>query len=203
MISVNGTENEYVLDLNNSDETHYELEILSQSNEKSSLPWGIETSNGLDVYKISKSKIALDFDLEALKSSTLIVLRNYAKERVRIKIKPNLRHSADKTYNFSGRVTKKTDLGFIISVKSEMNELQIPWKVSYDGFPLSFDFSSKSHDKGEKMSVELVSELHSEAFAVIVLEQEGSNKKLKVNVWYTFDEESKTYKIRNTSISRD
>ena len=52
MISVNGTENEYVLDLNNSDKTHYELEILSQSNEKSSLPWGIETSNGLDVYKI-------------------------------------------------------------------------------------------------------------------------------------------------------
>ena len=63
MISVNGTENEYVIDLNNSDKTHYELEILSQSNEKSSLPWGIETSNGLDVYKISKSKIAIDFDL--------------------------------------------------------------------------------------------------------------------------------------------
>ena len=53
------------------------------------------------------------------------------------------------------------------------------------------------------MSVELVSELHSEASAVIVLEQEGSNKKLKVNVGYTFDEESKTYKIKNTSISRD
>ena len=53
------------------------------------------------------------------------------------------------------------------------------------------------------VSVELVSELHSEASAVIVLEQEGSNKKLKVNVGYTFDEESKTYKIRNTSISRD
>ena len=55
MLKINGTENEYVLDLNKSEETHYELDIISQDSEEKPLPWGIEMSNGLNVYKISKS----------------------------------------------------------------------------------------------------------------------------------------------------
>ena len=203
MLKINGTENEYVLDLNKSEETHYELDIISQDSEEKPLPWGIEMSNGLNVYKISKSKIALDFDLEALKSSSLIVLRNYAKERVRIKIKPNLTHSTSKAYTFSGRVTKKSELGFTISVKSEVNGSPCPWKVTYDGFPLDFGFSAKEHEKGEKMSVELTSALHSEASAVIVLEQEKSKRRIKIEVYYDFDKETNLYQIKNASISRD
>ena len=184
MIEINGKLNEFILDLNEFPYEEHSLIVSSFTHNGSFQAWGVEM-NTLDAVKTDikgKGILHLKTPLEAIKKEGLIVIRNYANERIRIVLKPNLEALRPKEYKFemANMVFSGRNLSF--DIISEETKHDMPWKCIYDGKPLSYVISPLEYSKGTMVKIGLCGKLYGEFESMIVFRQEKSGKEIVLNL---------------------
>jgi hypothetical protein len=179
MISVNETENKFVLDLNNTPYNEHNIKVDSFDNNGNKLPWGVEFIDNNEVYvEKNGDNLFIKFDHTELNKKTIISLRNYNKERITIEVIPNKKALETKIYNFEITDKRITDGILNIKILSTVNNDNQPWICSYYGGPLSYNLTKHSGEGSCEISIRLLTELSSEFKSKIIFEQEKSGKEI-------------------------
>lgn len=194
MLKINSFEKEYILNLNKSFDTDYYLTIESRNDNGKVIPWSIMSCSNMSIiYKVeSVDKLRLIFNLETIKSEETIIITNYDKETLKIKIKPNLKESVHKVYTFEINGYKIIGKDTIVfKVKSECNGEYTNWKCSYSGKPYEY-FINKSNDSIE---IKLKSIPLGDIIGFIRLTQEKSNRRKNIQLLHHKEDKMSVYCI--------
>ena len=176
MITIEGQHDSYILDLNNSMESHRELYINSYF-DGTSVSWIVDyvSTPIVIVHPFSENGISIDVNLEKLKEDGYIYLRNLMNDRFVIILKPNLEASRDKNYIFKLGKNTINDKTISINVISKENGKTEPWSIVRDGQPISYNISTTK----TKITIELTMILSVEFTSSFELIQNNSNKTIK------------------------
>lgn len=181
MISINGQEGEYILDMNESTEGHRELKIDSIINGVY-YNWMIYyvSDENINLTSFSNDKLAIDIDLEAFKKEAFVVIRNLKKENIKIIIKPNIELSRDKEYTL--KLGKHTISGnsITLNVISKESGNSEPWSVHNIGEPLDYDISITK----TKVTITLLSKLNTSMVGLFEIRQDKSGKAIRIRLKY-------------------
>lgn len=181
-MKVNDIEKEFVLDLNNFPYDEHELKIESQGRNGQFLPWNVEIVShpGINVKPLSKGVLSILLDSESLSTDETIVLGNYEKEKMVIKIIHNDYLSKPKKYTF--RVSKKEVNGrhTRIRIISKEDKSEIGWKCTYDGKPLNYTIKPMKASRSGYVDIELNSRVFTNVNTLIEFTQEKSDNVIKL-----------------------
>ena len=97
MIKINGTKDEYIIDLNESADGIYYLSVDSTSPCNISF---VSDMNAMDVMIVGSNVLNINVDMPNLKKEGTIILHNLRRERLVIKLKPNLEAIRERVYVF-------------------------------------------------------------------------------------------------------
>ncbi len=178
MIKVNNAIKEYILDLNQSFDDEYILNVESFDGDMF-LSWSVSFANGggVSYYTDYRNRLTIKINnLETFKNEALVTLKNSKKDSILIKILPNQEAIKEKVYTFKlGKVTTESET-IKINVVSKVNGKNHPWSVEYDGKPYNLNVSYT------KTKLNIVSEEESgfEFKFLIIITQEKSKNKLTI-----------------------
>ena len=185
MIKVNGIKKEFVLDLNDFPYNEHKLNVSSKDEKGNAIPWDVELVSNKIVKadRDMNSTLKITTDVEKLKSDSIIVIRNTAKEMFKITLKYNVVLTREKTYKF--KITKKSTEGrkTRIRILSKENNVDTEWECTYDGKPLSYVIKPMSSNKSGYVDIWMKDELYSRINTLIEFTQikSGNVIKLKLN----------------------
>lgn len=189
MIRINGFEKEFILDLNEHPYNEHVINIESKGENDSSIPWGIEmiSSELLTVKPSANNTLNVNVDIEEVSNECFILLRNYAKERIRIVIKPNDILSAPKEYKF--RISKKSTDGHKVRIRilSKEKDREIGWKCTYDGQPYNYSISPRRNNKSGYVDIILLDKVLVEFNSLIEFTQESSGEVIQLKLKHSND----------------
>lgn len=185
MIKINNIEKEFILDLNDFPYNEHKLKVSSMDEKGNAIPWDVELVSN----KIVKTErginntLNITTDVEKLKSDSIIVIRNTAKEIFKITLKYNVVLTREKKYKF--KITKKSTEGrkTRIRILSKENNVDTEWECTYDGKPLSYVIKPMSSNKSGYVDIWMKDELYSRINTLIEFTQikSGNVIKLKLN----------------------
>jgi hypothetical protein len=175
MIKVNNAIKEYILDLNQSFDDEYILNVESFDGDMF-LSWSVSFANGggISYYTDYRNRLTIKINnLETFKNEALVTLKNSKKDSILIKILPNQEAIKEKVYTFKlGKVTTESET-IKINVVSKVNGKNHPWSVEYDGKPYNLNVSYT------KTKLNIVSEEESGfefKFLIIIIQEKSKNK---------------------------
>lgn len=181
MITINGTEKEYVLDLNQSFDTEYALNVNSYY-DNIFLNWDVSFMNGngvsYTINSIDSLLITID-NLDEFKNESFLILKNNMKETVLLRIIPNKEAIKEKVYTFKvGKIINSEPNEIQINVTSKMNGKSQPWVVEYWGKPYMLDVSYS------KTKLNIISKEREdfEYTFLIIISQEKSKNKINISL---------------------
>ena len=184
MIKIDGFEKEFTLDLNKHPYDEHIINIESKGEGDANIPWGVEmVSCDLVTAKPGAANtLDVNVDIDEVANECFILLRNYAKERMKITIIPNTELSAPKTYKF--RITKKSTDGRNTRVRilSKENGKEIGWSCTYNGQPYNYSISPKKADKSGYVDIVLLDELLATVNSLIEFTQEKSGEVIQLRL---------------------
>jgi len=184
MISINGNEKEFALDLNQSTQTVYELNVLSVDENDSKLPWKYDfiSSPNISLEPVGLSDLRMKFNLSEIKSDEYFTLINSRKETLKVIVKPNIEMSKEKDYRF--RISKYSSEGKDLTVKivSRENGKYTPWHINYDGRPLKYFFTPKAGTGDTEMCISLRSTIYTAGTSMISIKQDNSGLCLQLKL---------------------
>jgi hypothetical protein len=181
MLTIDNNYSEFILDLNKNPYDEHTIEIISKGENGNKLPWGIELVNNKLVEAIkSGDKLIIKTDYKRLKSEVQIPLKNYAKERIIVKIKPNKEALIPKTYTFEIKNEKYKNGELYFTLVSLANNYGQNWRCSYAGLPLSYKISNLEGKGTTEMNIKLITELMTEFKSKIIFTQEDSGKEVEL-----------------------
>ena len=193
MIKVNNTRKEYILDLNQSFDDEYILNVESLDGDMF-LSWSVSFANGegFSYYSDYRNRLTIKIsNLETFKNEALVVLKNSKKESILIKILPNQEAIKEKVYTFKlGKVTTESE-SIKINVISKVNGENHPWSVEYDGKPYNLNVSSTK----TKLNIVSEEEKGFEFKFLVIITQEKSRNKISIALKHNSDG---TIEIRKT-----
>lgn len=181
MIKIEGQSLDYELDLNKSNENVYSITVDSRDDNGNVVPWAVIFASNKTI-KYSEEgidKLRITFDLSSIKNPEYILIENYKKESARVRIKPNLKESAEKKYVF--RIYKYNildDNKIKFMVKSEVNKEPIEWECTYNGKPFIYNINKNKNS----ITLELKSIPLSDIIAYIELTQNKSKKVINIEM---------------------
>jgi len=185
MIKVNGIKKEFVLDLNDFPYNEHKLKVSSKDEKGNAIPWDVELVSNKIVKadRDMNSTLKITTDVEEMKSDSIVVIRNTAKEIFKITLKYNVVLTREKTYKF--KITKKSTEGrkTRIRILSKENNVDTEWECTYDGKPLSYMIKPMSSNKSGYVDIWMKDELYSRINTLIEFTQikSGNVIKLKLN----------------------
>ena len=184
MLKINDFEKEFVLDLNEHPYDEHIINIDSKGEGDTNIPWGVEmVSCDLVTAKPgAASTLNVNVDIDELSDECFVLLRNYAKERMKITVIPNTELSAPKTYKF--RITKKSTDGRKTRVRilSKENGKEIGWSCTYNGQPYEYSISPMKGDKSGYVDIVLTDELLTTVTSLIEFTQEKSGEVIQLKL---------------------
>lgn len=184
MIKINGFEKEFILDLNEHPYDEHIINIESKGESETNIPWGVEmvSCNLVTAKPGAANTLNVNADIDELSDECFILLRNYAKERMKITVIPNTELSSPKTYKF--RISKKSTDGrkTRIRILSKENGKEIGWKCTYDGQPYNYSISPKKADKSGYVDIVLTDELLTTVTSLIEFTQEKSGEVIQLKL---------------------
>lgn len=194
MIDIEKTNSVYILDLNNSNEKNYYLTIDSRDDNGKIIPWAVYfvSNDTIKYHEEGVDKLSLTFDLSSIKNSEYVVLENYKKEKAKIIIRPNLKESLERKYEFriyQYDILNNNTIKFM--VKSESDFDFVNWKCSYDGKPLSYKIDVQK----QYIIIEFKSIVFKDTVGHIILEQEISHKNINIQLLHHKDGKLKVLRI--------
>lgn len=181
MITINGTEKEYVLDLNQSFDTEYALNVNSYY-DNIFLNWDVSFMNGngfsYTINSIDSLLITID-NLDEFKNESFLILKNNMKETVLLRIIPNKEAIKEKVYTFKvGKIINSKPNEIQINVTSKMNGKSQPWVVEYWGKPYMLDVSYSN----TKLNIISKEREDFEYTFLIIISQEKSKNKINISL---------------------
>lgn len=185
MIKVNGIKKEFVLDLNDFPYNEHKLKVSSKDEKGNAIPWDVELVSNKIVKadRDMNSTLKITTDVEEMKSDSIVVIRNTAKEIFKITLKYNVVLTREKTYKF--KITNKSTEGrkTRIRILSKENNVDTEWECTYDGKPLSYVIKPMSSNKSGYVDIWMKDELYSRINTLIEFTQikSGNVIKLKLN----------------------
>ena len=184
MLKVNGYENEFVVDLNDSADGYVHLDVESYNGSKA-LSWGLAYVSDGSISASCHPLNGLDIkvELERLKVDGKVFLRNHYNEVVAITLKPNNEAIREKDFTFKfGKYTLdgKTATFTIVSKENGKHE---PWEVREK--KMAFSYITKPTKT--KLTMELAAILPSETTSVIWLLQPRSGNEIAMEVKHAKD----------------
>lgn len=183
MLTINGHSGEFVIDLNQSHNQIYEFAIVSEKSNGRFIPMGIDTNTNPSAIQVEwkqDHKIVFIVDLEQIKQTETVYLKNYAKERLAVRFLPNAEESSPKTYMFKVGKAQVDGKKLSLSIISKQNKKSWPWEIEY----LSQTLSYNTHHTQNKLIVELQTAVADKLSTVIILMQQKSNKRLILHLDY-------------------
>ena len=147
MLAINGQSGEFVIDLNQSHNQIYEFAIVSQKSNGRFIPMGIDINTNPSAIQVEwkqNYKIVFIVDLEQIKQTETVYLKNYAKERLAIRFLPNVEESSPKTYTFKVGKTQVDGKKLSLSIISKQNKKSWPWEIEYFSPTLSCELPPPS-----------------------------------------------------------
>lgn len=184
MFKINGFEKEFTLDLNEHSYDEHIINIESKGESEINIPWGVEmVSCDLVTAKPGAGNtLNVNVDIDELSDECFVLLRNYAKERMKITVIPNTELSAPKTYKF--RITKKSTDGRKTRVRilSKENGKEIGWTCTYNGQPYDYSISPMRGDKSGYVDIVLTDELLTTVTSLIEFTQENSGEVIQLKL---------------------
>ena len=181
MITINGIEKEYVLDLNQSFDTEYALNVNSYY-DNIFLNWDVSFMNGngfsYTINSIDSLLITID-NLDEFKNESFLILKNNMKETVLLRIIPNKEAIKEKVYTFKvGKIINSKPNEIQINVTSKMNGKSQPWVVEYWGKPYMLDVSYSN----TKLNIISKEREDFEYTFLIIISQEKSKNKINISL---------------------
>ena len=190
MFSIDNYKDSYELSLDDKPYNEHNLIIKSERNDGKQLPWGVDMVSDRNVivkpYGVNGLKIILDF--EKLDKECFIILRNYAKEKIRIIIKPNWYVLHPREYKFKITRTSIEGKKMKIKILSKEGENELGWECTYDGKPLNYSIEPFENNKSSYVYINLKDELFTNVTSMIEFTQNKSEKKIKLNLEQNNDE---------------
>lgn len=186
MLTINGQSGEFVIDLNQSNNQIYEFAIVSEKSNGRFIPIGIDINTNLSAIQVEwkqDHKIVFIVDLEQIKQTETVYLKNYIKERLAVRFLPNIEESSPKIYTFKVGKTQVDGKKLSLSIISKQNKKSWPWEIEY----LSPTLSYNAHQTQNKLVVELQTIVADKLFTVIILTQQKSNKHLILHLEHPDD----------------
>ena len=182
MIKINGFEKEFTLDLNEYPYDEHIINIDSKGEGETNIPWGVEmVSCDLVTAKPGAGNtLNVNVDIDEVVNECFILLRNYAKERMKITIIPNTELSAPKTYKF--RISKKSTDGRKARVRilSKENGKEIGWSCTYNGKPYDYSIKPMKGNKSGYVDIVLLDEVLTTITSLIEFTQDNSGEVIKL-----------------------
>lgn len=130
MLTINGQSGEFVIDLNQSNNQIYEFAIVSEKSNGRFIPIGIDINTNLSAIQVEwkqDHKIVFIVDLEQIKQTETVYLKNYIKERLAVRFLPNIEESSPKIYTFKVGKTQVDGKKLSLSIISKQNKKSWPW----------------------------------------------------------------------------
>ena len=184
MIKINGFENEFILDLNEQPYDEHIINIESNEENNTNIQWGVEmvSCDLVTVKPNANNTLSINVEIEELSDECFVLLRNHAKERAKITIKPNTALSAPKEYKF--KISKKTTDGYNtrIRILSKEKSEEIGWKCTYNGQPYNYSIIPSKGDKSGYVDIILLDELLADVKSLIEFTQESSGKVIQLRL---------------------
>ena len=175
MISIDGIQGEYTVDLNESVDGNVTLHMDSPY---PCMLFHVSDNDAIDARIISSRNLALNVDMPNLKNDGKVIVRNLRREQIVIIIKPNLEAIREKEYVFKLGKYSIEGKSVTFNVISKENGVYEPWSVIYHGEPISYDIKQLKN----KITFTIGSILSNEFTSTIVLGQDNSGKEITIRL---------------------
>lgn len=205
MITINGQETDkYVLDLNESEQSKYSFSVASISDAGRKTKWYVDTqnSNYVDVNYNGDGNFTATFDLENISNELKIYVKNTKKESVEISVLPNIEMSSEKDYTFTCNDYTISGNTMVMNLISLENGKETPWRVEYDGKPLSYAIAPMQSSGSSSVSILCMSKFYGEYTAMIKLKQSPSELCLRIYIHHVDNTIADVQFIEGCDISR-
>ena len=190
MFSIDNYKDSYEISLDDNPYNEHNLIIKSEKNDGKLLPWGVDmiSSSGVIAKPCGVNGLKIILDFEKLDKECFIILRNYAKEKMRITIKPNWYVFHPREYKFKITRTSIEGKKMKIKILSKEGENELGWECTYDGKPLNYSIEPFENNKSSYVYINLKDELFTNVTSMIEFTQNKSEKKIKLNLEQNNDE---------------
>lgn len=175
MISINGIENQYVIDLSESAESKY---ILSTDSNKSINITYVSDKDAIYAYIFGRNNISIDVDKRKLKKDGIIILKDLRKNTYKIILKPDYESFRERNYTFKLGKYSVSGKSITFNVISKENNINEPWSIDTSMSPVSYDVDKKK----TKVTLIISMMLATEIMSTVVLRQDNSGKEIRIKL---------------------
>lgn len=180
MFYIEGLKNDEIR-LEKGEYFEYELKIVSKKDNGRPSPFSLRMVSSEDVnVKITNGDtIKIQVQPHRILAEECIVLVNSVDEVIKLMIIPNEYYLMDKTYAFKITSKKLLDDGSLkLKIFSKVNDMDIGWKCTYDGKPLSYSITPFESEIGEHVVIVPQSKPLFEIDTLIEFTQDESKEKI-------------------------
>lgn len=134
----------------------YEYKIVSKKENGRPAPFSLKfvSSDKVNVKIVHGDTIKIEIEPQRILTEENIVLGNSIGETIKIAIIPNEYYLMERTYTFKITSKKLLDDGSLkLKIFSKVNDMEIGWKCTYDGKPLSYSITPFESEVGDYVIV--------------------------------------------------
>ena len=175
----------------NLDDYQSEYKLVVVSKDKKNIPRAFDvtlvTSDFIEVKKYGTT-LVINIDVDNIQKEEIIMLTNVLKEKLIIKVLPNSFVTMKKTYKF--KITKRIyqeDGSLKVKILSLVNDMEIGWRCTYDGKPISYSIEPLSSDKSCYVTIKPIDKVLSEFDTLFEFTQDKSNETIRLSVHNTLE----------------
>lgn len=184
MLSIKDLE-QNVIDLNGIKEYSEDFEILSINKNGKRLPLRVDlvSTPSIKLNMFNVSSINITIDVKSILKEEFVILKNLIGEKLILRIMPNEYYTNERIYKFKAtkkEVNKNGDIK--IKIISQVNDMEIGWKCTYDGSPISYEIKPKKSSKSGTVTIKSLMEMTTDYVSTVIFEQEESGETIEVKI---------------------
>jgi len=187
MLYIENIENNSIF-LDGYDGNEIELKVMSRNarNVKKHFVIDYVSSPNIVAYTLGGDSIKIEYEPREVTDNAFIILKNTLGETMRLTIVPKLFYSMEKTFKFKISSYKELEDGSIrLKLLSKVNDMEIGWKITYDGKPMTYIISPMESDKGDYVTIKPNATIVNDFTSVIIFKQDESDEEIRFEILNT------------------
>lgn len=187
MLYIENIENDSI-SLDNYDGNEVELKVVSRNAKGMKKHFVVDyvSSPNIVVYTLGGSSIKIEYEPREITEEQFILIKNALGETMRLTIVPKLFYSMEKTFKFKISSYKELEDGSIrLKILSKVNDMEIGWKITYDGKPMTYIITPMESDKGDYVKIKPNATIVNDFTSVIIFKQDESDEEIRFEILNT------------------
>lgn len=188
-MTIDGIQDEYIVDLNESADGIVSLKINTM------MPCTIAHVSDYEVISariISSNNLHINVDMPNLKNDGIILVRNLKGEKIVIRLKPNLEAIRERNYIFKLGKYSVDGKSATFNVISKENGINEPWSIVYGGEPIHYEVNKTK----TRVAFTIDMELANEFISTIILGQDNSGKEITIRLKHNNSESVEVFETK-------